>query len=122
MLVLVWCRDDAVLAELEAKKKAGFTHVMTTVPPSVATTIRMTPDQIEECIRRKVEQRTREPAAQYREGVFCAATAALGQLASRPGLTAIALGTEAVVMLGLFLLRMVLRLRLCCGYYFCAWC
>jgi hypothetical protein len=67
-------RDEVVLKELEEKKKLGTSHILTSVPSSVVSTIKMTPDQIEEAIRRKVEQRTREPAAQYREGVSLTST------------------------------------------------
>ncbi len=52
--------------EVERQRK-GVSHVLGGLPASVAS-LRMTPDQVEEAIRRKIEQRTREPAAQFREG------------------------------------------------------
>ncbi len=62
------CRE-ALIQEAEAeKRRAGLSHVMSAPPASLVSAVRMTPDKVEEAVRRKIEQRTREPAAQFREG------------------------------------------------------
>ncbi len=64
------CRDEEMTSTNLAKKLAGEDPVLRSVPPSLSSSLRCTPEQVEAEILRKVEARSREPAAQYREGTL----------------------------------------------------
>jgi hypothetical protein len=67
-LCAVFLDRDAEIAEMKRQKAAqGFTATLSALPSSLAKAGRSDPDAILAAVLRKVEQRSRDPTAQYRE-------------------------------------------------------